>query len=118
MQDWLAEQQVPTACDDSGNSGTIAGDAGTVAGDASTVSGDQSTLNGDVTYLQGNNRVAGVQDDLTKVQGDLATLKSLGAAPATGASCPVPFGSEALAGPGLGCLRLSGRARALVCQLA
>jgi hypothetical protein len=32
-------------------------------------------------------------------------------------SCPVPFGSEALAGPGLGCLRWSGRARVLVCQL-
>jgi len=31
--------------------------------------------------------------------------------------CPVPFGSKALAGPGLGCLRLSGRAQVLVCQL-
>jgi hypothetical protein len=26
-------------------------------------------------------------------------------------ACPMPFGSEVLAGPGLGCLRLSGRAR-------
>ena len=31
--------------------------------------------------------------------------------------CPMPFGFEALAGSGLGCLRLSGRVGALVCQL-
>jgi hypothetical protein len=63
-----------------------------------------------------------VRTEANRDRADIAVLRRVEvdrvlAVTATARCCPMPFGSEALAGSGLGCLRLSGRVRALVCQL-